>query len=221
MSDGESESSLQTVVLAVQNNGAVGTVGIEQDEPEEPTQEVDAAKRTVPPLLVTKSSAPSLVNDVEERFDSSVPQFTINTEASPVRFSSIQFDTEATNTDDQSMMRAVTAGDARQLELNALEALFSDNDLWRNLEDIGEQNEADRLLVQTFASGGVAISSGVVAWMLRGGSLMASLLTSLPAWKSFDPLPIIAKKGRDSESEDSDDNAKVVEEMFEQSSDSK
>ncbi|MFK8020274.1 MAG: hypothetical protein AB8B86_10925 [Pseudomonadales bacterium] len=102
-----------------------------------------------------------------------------------------------------------------------METLFADNDLWRNLEEIGEDNEADRLLVQTFASGGVALSSGVVAWMLRGGSLMASLLTSLPAWKSFDPLPIIAKKSRDSDSEESDDNAKAVEAMFEQSNDTK
>lgn len=121
----------------------------------------------------------------------------------------------------QSIRRVFSTSDARQLELNALETLFADNDLWRNLEEIGEDNEADRLLVQTFASGGVALSSGVVAWMLRGGSLMASLLTSLPAWKSFDPLPIIAKKSRDSDSEESDDNAKAVEAMFEQSNDTK
>ncbi len=35
------------------------------------------------------------------------------------------------------------------------------------------------------------LSVGYVIWLLRGGSLVASLLASLPAWSSFDPLPIL------------------------------
>ncbi|MEO2024387.1 MAG: hypothetical protein ABGZ23_00740 [Fuerstiella sp.] len=28
-------------------------------------------------------------------------------------------------------------------------------------------------------------------WLLRGGSLLTSLLSSLPAWQAFDPLAVL------------------------------
>jgi len=41
---------------------------------------------------------------------------------------------------------------------------------------------------------GVALSAGFVSWAIRGAGLFASLLTSLPAWRHMDPLPILKKK---------------------------
>jgi hypothetical protein len=38
----------------------------------------------------------------------------------------------------------------------------------------------------------VVFSAGIVAWLLRGGALAASLFSVLPAWMSFDPVPILA-----------------------------
>ena len=32
---------------------------------------------------------------------------------------------------------------------------------------------------------------GYVVWLLRGGSLAASVFSAIPAWCSFDPLPIV------------------------------
>ena len=32
---------------------------------------------------------------------------------------------------------------------------------------------------------------GLVAWILRGGTLLASLLASMPSWRNFDPIPIL------------------------------
>jgi hypothetical protein len=37
----------------------------------------------------------------------------------------------------------------------------------------------------------VFLSAGVVYWGLRAGGLLASLLATLPAWRSFDMLPVI------------------------------
>jgi hypothetical protein len=34
-------------------------------------------------------------------------------------------------------------------------------------------------------------SAAYVLWMLRGGSLLSSLLSILPAWQSIDPLPVL------------------------------
>ena len=40
----------------------------------------------------------------------------------------------------------------------------------------------------------VSLSAGFVVWMLRAGSLLASLLTTKPAWSDFDPLPIFVEE---------------------------
>ena len=44
---------------------------------------------------------------------------------------------------------------------------------------------------------GSALSVGSVSWLLRGGTLFASVLSSLPTWKGFDPLPVLNASNRD------------------------
>jgi len=41
------------------------------------------------------------------------------------------------------------------------------------------------------------LSAGFVAWLLHGGSLLASFLVSMPAWRHFDPLPVLGTSGHD------------------------
>jgi hypothetical protein len=48
----------------------------------------------------------------------------------------------------------------------------------------------------------VGLSVGYVVWLLRGGMLLGSLLSSLPAWQILDPLPILARKKDDDPSDD-------------------
>jgi hypothetical protein len=52
----------------------------------------------------------------------------------------------------------------------------------------------DREVAQVVVASSMAISAGVVAWLLRGGVLAASLLSVLPAWASFDPVPILVRR---------------------------
>ncbi|MGV8992415.1 MAG: DUF2341 domain-containing protein [Thiobacillus sp.] len=47
----------------------------------------------------------------------------------------------------------------------------------------------------------VSLSVGAVWWALRVGGLFASLLTSLPAWRSFDMLPVLSRDKDDDENE--------------------
>jgi hypothetical protein len=53
-------------------------------------------------------------------------------------------------------------------------------------------NRGNRQVSEIVIGSGVAVGAGVVAWLLRGGALAASLLSALPAWASFDPVPILA-----------------------------
>ena len=67
-----------------------------------------------------------------------------------------------------------------------------------NLERAMQEREHQAHLLGRVASfSGVALSAGFVAWILRGGALLTSFLVSMPAWRHFDPLPVLSSGGRD------------------------
>jgi hypothetical protein len=55
------------------------------------------------------------------------------------------------------------------------------------------------LFVDTLKGTALAFSAGFVAWLLRGGTLLAGLLATLPAWRHFDPVPILNMNKKDKE----------------------
>lgn len=59
-----------------------------------------------------------------------------------------------------------------------------------------EQQAEKEIQLQTLAVGTTAVVSsglsvGYVIWLLRGGTLLASMVSALPAWVAFDPLPVL------------------------------
>ena len=66
----------------------------------------------------------------------------------------------------------------------------------RDLDKAAERNEMRYRLGEETAIGiSMSISAGIVNWVLRGGSLLASFMSVMPLWKQFDPLPIIGMEG--------------------------
>ena len=67
--------------------------------------------------------------------------------------------------------------------------------LFQGLDALAEQMESGSRLadVSVGAAAGVTtlMSVGYVMWFARGGSLVASMLTTLPLWQWFDPLPVL------------------------------
>ena len=51
--------------------------------------------------------------------------------------------------------------------------------------------EQHALMARVAALTGMTLSIGFVAWALRSSVLLASCLATLPAWKNFDPLPVL------------------------------
>ncbi|MDX2251143.1 MAG: cadherin domain-containing protein, partial [Nitrospira sp.] len=89
-----------------------------------------------------------------------------------------------------------TSHDSLAAQLNRLA-----DELERKMQ---EREEQAHLIGRIAAFSGVALSAGFVTWLLRGGSLLASFLVSLPAWRHFDPLPVLGlgrrrRKERDQE----------------------
>ena len=54
-----------------------------------------------------------------------------------------------------------------------------------------------QVVLQAVELSGVALSVGVVWWATRAGGLVASLLMAAPAWRSFDPLPVLGPQDED------------------------
>ena len=77
--------------------------------------------------------------------------------------------------------------------------------MWHELDDMHKKmvDDAQVRLVAgtaTFVSAGASVL--YVAWMLRAGSLLGSLMSSMPAWRLIDPLPILDQVGDPTEPDD-------------------
>jgi len=57
-----------------------------------------------------------------------------------------------------------------------------------------------------------------VVWLLKGGSLLASVLSSLPAWQLADPLAILVGNKGDDDDDDDDDDDESLETIIDKSS---
>jgi len=71
-------------------------------------------------------------------------------------------------------------------------------------ESIDNQSRREHLLSAAAAAVGLSFSVGYLVWLVRGGVLLSSLLSSLPAWRMLDPLPVLARVGDEEDDEDVD-----------------
>jgi hypothetical protein len=80
-----------------------------------------------------------------------------------------------------------------------------------SLQNSGDgENRGGTFTASTAARmGGISVTLGIAAWALRSGGLVAAMLSSLPAWRQMDLLPILGDSdkrkagwaGEDSESD--------------------
>lgn len=92
-------------------------------------------------------------------------------------------------------------------------ALAANSSLWRDLDRMEDQMSTEHKM-HVVAGAASLVSVGVSVmyfmWAVRAGSVLSSLLSSMPAWKLVDPLPILdqmagsraGKRARESEEDD-------------------
>jgi hypothetical protein len=88
-------------------------------------------------------------------------------------------------------------------------AVLKDAEFKQELDKLRETVQAEaaietRVAASVFVAS-TGLSVGYVLWLLRGGALLASLLSSLPAWRLVDPLPVLGRVGGGED--DSDDES--------------
>ena len=111
-----------------------------------------------------------------------------------------------------------------QISLTSLTQLPRSDEMTRKFEELQrrgiEQGDVRRSAIESsmVVTGGLSV--GYVVWLLRGGILVSSMLSAMPAWQMIDPLPVLSASrlrkgaGRGAEADDSgveglfDDRAK-------------
>jgi hypothetical protein len=95
------------------------------------------------------------------------------------------------------VLSALVAPQFGELSMSPLNQLMRGDELTRKFEELQRQiqaqgNESRGVTVGSsiVVTGGVSI--GYVVWLVRGGVLMSSMLSALPAWQMIDPLPVLA-----------------------------
>jgi hypothetical protein len=87
----------------------------------------------------------------------------------------------------------------REIELGSLVNLLKNDDVLRRLEETQrhmlEQGLERRTVVASAIAATSGLSVGYVIWLVRGGVLVSSMLSALPAWQMIDPLPVVAAAG--------------------------
>ncbi|MCZ6774815.1 MAG: hypothetical protein O7G83_22915, partial [Proteobacteria bacterium] len=83
----------------------------------------------------------------------------------------------------------------------------------RGINGLDGSDEFDSLFVLQVSTGfGAVLSVGFVSWVLRGGALAATLLSTVPMWRGFDPLPMLMGRRKTDKQEERDDELKADDE---------
>jgi hypothetical protein len=84
-------------------------------------------------------------------------------------------------------------------------------ELDRLRDSIRSEAELEQRVVGSAVAIGTGLSVGYVIWLLRGGLLLTSLLSSVPAWRFVDPLPVLGRlRGDDDDDEDYESLESIV-----------
>jgi hypothetical protein len=106
---------------------------------------------------------------------------------------------------------------------DAPKRLVTDMDLWgsrsgtslaeqmdRLRQEVADAQQAGVVSLASTALVSTGLSVGYVIWLVRGGVLMTSLMSVVPAWAGMDPLPVLAEmrraEGGAADADDADDS---------------
>ena len=155
-----------------------------------------------------------------------IPTTTIDTQPNEVQVKSNSINSESSNNtkiealttkslllNAQNAISAINTSELGPLNAINIESVLTNNsELWaqidamtKQIEENQDSNVTESIQMIEVATGVTGtLTAGFVTWALRGGSLMASIISVAPLWREFDPMPILSHSPECS----SDKNAK-------------
>ncbi len=93
--------------------------------------------------------------------------------------------------------------------------LIGTGDFLLKLNDLRDELVLENRTSETVVGGSLALSAGMsvgyVVWLARSGVLLSSIMTSLPAWRFMDPLPVLANMNTEHTEQDRESLESMVE----------
>jgi hypothetical protein len=77
-------------------------------------------------------------------------------------------------------------------------------------EEVADATIIHQSVVGSSVAVTTGLSVGYVAWLVRGGVLLSTALSSLPAWQFVDPLPVLARSRDGKDGDDQDDSLESI-----------
>ncbi len=91
---------------------------------------------------------------------------------------------------------------------------LTSSNLLKKLSQEREQIKQDITLDAQVLTNAVSVSTGLsigyVIWLVRGGLLLGSVMSAMPAWRNIDPLPVLSSMDGDSDNEDDESLEELV-----------
>jgi hypothetical protein len=109
------------------------------------------------------------------------------------------------------VMTPTTALPSLDSGVNAIDAPEFSRELDRLRDSAEQQTRTAHTLVMTNFAATAGLSVGYLFWLLRTEVLLGSFLSSLPAWRLVDPLPVLGRLSDDDEDEDDESLESLVE----------
>ena len=107
----------------------------------------------------------------------------------------------------ESLLSIISPG----MSLSDLIFVGQQADFMTELDRLDDAVDARLYLEERLVGSTIAVTSGLslgyVIWLTRGGLLLASLLSSMPAWRLVDPVPILARLRDDDEEAEDDEES--------------
>ncbi len=94
----------------------------------------------------------------------------------------------------------ITTGSMAERTLAYRKVMAENANLWEQLDAmkqemnqaVEEENEQEKIILGAAKSVTLVLFAGIVNWFMKAGTLLTSLLSSMPLWTPFDPLPILS-----------------------------
>jgi hypothetical protein len=116
---------------------------------------------------------------------------------------------------DRSPDGSIALGDSGQSRGSAALALMAEDNRGAGghvdqvRDSLREEMKLEAGTIAAGATASIGLSVGYVIWLLRGGVLLSTVMTSMPMWRLIDPLPVLGNVDADGD-DDSDDSLEAI-----------
>jgi hypothetical protein len=78
-------------------------------------------------------------------------------------------------------------------------------------DSLASDAQRGKMIIGAATGFGASVFAGYVIWAFRGTSLLLGALSAMPAWRCFDPLPVLVRDEKKRQADPDKDDAKVKE----------